>query len=165
MQPQTYPGRGLSKTSLVLSAGLFLWMGILTVVSLAVGGPARFVALLTSLGMVATIGVLVYRAASRGGSLKITPELVAFRGERIFLRDIESVERGAPDRANQTFRVEVRTRDRVHRVDLMDYRIDPAAMPGIVEALQREVALGKGVSPGPLTPPPGAPASPGPRSP
>lgn len=140
MQPQTYPGRGLSRTSLILSVALLAWLGVLTMVALVVGGAARFVALPTSIGMVVTIIVQVYRLASRGGSLKVTPELMAFGGERIYFRDIEAVERGLPDRANQTFRVEVRTREGVHRLDLMAYRIDPEAMPVLLEELQREVA-------------------------
>lgn len=144
MNAQTYPGRGLSRTSLVLSVAVLAWLGILTVVALVVGGPARFVSLLTGLGMVVAIGVLVYRMAKAGGSLKVTPELVAFGGERIYFRDIEGVERGLPDRANQTFRVEVRTRERVHYLDLMAYRMDPDGMPALLEELRREVAHRKG---------------------
>ena len=72
-----------------------------------------------------------------GGSLKITPELMAFGGERIYFRDIEAVERGLPDRANQTFRVEVRTREGVHRLDLMAYRIYPESSARPAEELQR----------------------------
>lgn len=157
MQPQTYPGRGLSRMSLILSVAVLAWLGILTVVALVVGGPARFLSLLTGLGMVVAIGVLVYRMAKAGGSLKVTRDLIAFGGERIYFRDIESMERGLPDRANQTFRVEVRTRERVHHLDLMDYRIEPDAMPALLAELQEWVAA--------LTPPPGAPAPPGPRSP
>jgi hypothetical protein len=139
VEPQTHPGRGLSKTSLVLNLFVLAWLGVLTLVPLVVGGPARFVALLGGVGLVAAIGVLVFRVAKSGGSLKINRELMAFGGERIYFRDIESLERGLPDRANQTFRIEVRTRERVHRLDLMDYRIDPAAMPALLEALRSEV--------------------------
>ena len=164
MEPQTHPGRGLSKTSLVLHTLLLGALGGLTVAPLVVGGPARFVALLAGLGLVVAIGVLVFRVAKSGGSLKINRELMAFGGERIYFRDIESLERGLPDRANQTFRIEVRTGDTVHRLDLMDYHIDPAAMPALLEGLRSEVSrrTGEGT---PVTPPPDAPASPGPRSP
>jgi hypothetical protein len=140
MNAQIYPGRGLSTTSLILSVALLVWLGVLTVVPLVVGGPARFLSLPAGMGLVVAIGVLVYRVAKAGGSLKITPELMAFGGERIYFRDIEAVERGLADRANQTFRVEVRTRERVHRLDLMAYRIDPEAMPALLEGLQGEVA-------------------------
>lgn len=140
MQPQTYPGRGLSRTSLVLSVAVLVWLGVLTVVALVVGGPARFLSLLTGVGMVVAIGVLVYRMARAGGSLKVTRELIAFGGERIYFRDVQAVERGLPDRANQTFRIDVRTRERVYRLDLMDYRIEPGAMPALLEELQARVA-------------------------
>jgi hypothetical protein len=140
VDPQTHAGRGLSKTSLVLNLALLAWLGVLTIVPLLVGGPARFVSLLAGLGLVLAIGVLVFRVAKSGGSLKITRELMAFGGERIYFRDIEAVERGFPDRANLTFRVEVRTRERVHHLDLMDYRIEPTAMPALLEDLRGEVA-------------------------
>jgi predicted membrane channel-forming protein YqfA (hemolysin III family) len=143
---QTYPGRGLSRTSLILSVAVLAWLGVLTVVALVVGGAARFLSLLTGLGMVVAIGVLVYRMAKAGGSLKVTRELMAFGGERIYFRDIEGVERGLPDRGNQTFRVEVRTRERVHHLDLMAFRMEPEAMPALLEELQREVAQRRGAA-------------------
>jgi len=143
VQPQSYPGRGLSRTTLVLHLLLLAGLGVLTVVPLVVGGVAWVVALWAGVGMVLAIGVLVYRVARSGGSLKITRELMAFEGERIYFRDIEAVERGRPDRANQTFRVEVRTREKVHRLDLMDYRMEPGSMPSFLEALRHEVATRK----------------------
>lgn len=143
MEPQTYPGQGLSRASLILHLLLLGWLGVLTIVPLVVGGLARYLALVAGLGLVVAVGVLVYRVAKSGGSLKVTRELLAFGGDRIYYRDIEAVERGLPDRANQTFRVEVRTREKVHRLDLRDYRIEPAVMPALLEDLRSEVARRK----------------------
>jgi len=145
VQPQSYRGRGLSRMTLVLHLFLLGCLGGLTIVPLVMGGAAaRGVALLAGVGWVLAIGVLVHQVAKRGGSLKIAPDLMAFGGERIYLRDIESVERGRPDRSNQTFRVEVRTRERVHHLDLMDYCIEGTAMPALLDGLRHAVARGRG---------------------
>lgn len=136
MQPQTYPALRLSKANILWNVILMGFWGVIAAALLGMGGLVRMFGILLAVGWVAGIVAFIRWLTKSRGTLRITDEFVVFGGNRIYYKDMESIERGSPDRTGASFQVIIRTPERRFPLDLGEYAIDPAWFGSVLDDMR-----------------------------